>query len=181
MKKYHILFLLIPMGLIIALIILPPSKRKEEYIVYANANPYNSTITVNVDGEVLRKGKYCMYKNQTILDLLVKCGQTDLTSIDNSMINDKLVNGATYTFAYKLDDISISVKEPTISSLQTEKLNINTATKEELMSLAGIGLARAEAIIAFRQQKPFDCIEELMSVSGISQKVYDEIKNKITV
>lgn len=60
-------------------------------------------------------------------------------------------------------------------------ININTATKEELMSLTGIGEAKADAIMTYRQQTPFTKIEDIKNVSGIGDNIYEEIKNNITV
>lgn len=60
--------------------------------------------------------------------------------------------------------------------------NINLATKIELMTLPGIGESFAERIIAFRETNgPFETIEELMLVSGIGEKKFAELKERITV
>lgn len=61
-------------------------------------------------------------------------------------------------------------------------VNINTASKEELAGLKGIGAKKAEAIIEYREQKgPFKAIEEIKSVSGIGEKIFESIKNDIVV
>lgn len=61
-------------------------------------------------------------------------------------------------------------------------VNINTATVEELCSLSGIGESRANAIITYREQNgPFQSIEDIMKVSGIKDKVFEQIKDRITV
>ena len=62
------------------------------------------------------------------------------------------------------------------------RVNINTATKEELMTLNGIGESRAESILAYRQNNgSFQCIEDLMNVDGIKEGVFQKIKDSITV
>lgn len=62
------------------------------------------------------------------------------------------------------------------------RVNLNTATKEELMTLAGIGEARAEAILAYRQEAGgFQTIEDIMKVSGIKEAAFQKIKEDITV
>lgn len=59
---------------------------------------------------------------------------------------------------------------------------VNTATKEELMQLPGIGEVRAEAILAYREANgPFGRPEDLMLVPGIKQAAYEKIKDRITV
>lgn len=63
-----------------------------------------------------------------------------------------------------------------------EKINLNTATKELLMTLPGIGEMRAEAVIAYRKEKGgFDTIEEIMNISGIKEAVFLKIKDSIVV
>lgn len=65
---------------------------------------------------------------------------------------------------------------------QDGSVNLNSATKEQLMTLPGIGESRAEAIIAYRQEHGgFSNVEELMNVSGIKQGVYDRLKERIRV
>jgi len=65
--------------------------------------------------------------------------------------------------------------------LHKEIININTASKEELMFLSGIGDARAEAIIQYRQKKPFRQKEDIMNISGIGPKIYDSLADQISV
>lgn len=61
-------------------------------------------------------------------------------------------------------------------------INLNTASKEELMTLNGIGAARAEAILSYRDQKGgFRAIEDIMKVPGIKNAAFQKIKDKITV
>lgn len=61
-------------------------------------------------------------------------------------------------------------------------VNINTAGKEELCTLTGIGESRAEAIIAYRTEHgSFGKIEDIMLVDGIKDKMFAKIKNNITV
>ncbi len=63
-----------------------------------------------------------------------------------------------------------------------DKININTATKESLMTLPGIGEAKAERIIAYRQEHgAFSSIEEIMEVEGIKEGMYEKIKDYIVI
>lgn len=86
-----------------------------------------------------------------------QCLQKD----ENSLKNDACLN----------DNVSSSTK-----------VSINTATKEKLDSLPGIGASKAEDIINYRNQNgPFKTIDELKNVSGIGESLFAKIKENITV
>lgn len=65
---------------------------------------------------------------------------------------------------------------------RTDKVNINTASKEELMTLSGIGESKASQILSYREEAgAFRAIEDIMKISGIKEGVFGKIKDKITV
>ena len=65
---------------------------------------------------------------------------------------------------------------------ENNKININTAGKEELMTLTGIGEAKAESIMDYREKNgSFTSIEELMQIEGIKEGVFNKIKDDITI
>ena len=59
-----------------------------------------------------------------------------------------------------------------------EKVNINTAPKEDLDKLPGIGPVKAQAIL---EARPFEKIEDIMKVKGIKEGEFGKIKDLITV
>lgn len=65
-----------------------------------------------------------------------------------------------------------------LASIAFGAVDINTASKEELMSLKGIGEAKAEAIISAR---PFKSIDEIKNVKGIGESIYNNIKDEIII
>ena len=68
------------------------------------------------------------------------------------------------------------------SAEENAKVNINTATAEELSTLEGIGEMKAESIIEFRgNHGHFTKIEDLKNVKGIGDKIFEKIKDQITV
>ena len=82
--------------------------------------------------------------------------------------------------------ITYTVNNSAVSTVSqeslSEKVNINTADKERLTSLKGIGESKAEAIISYREANgPFGDITELMNVDGIGQKTFENIKDMICV
>lgn len=65
-------------------------------------------------------------------------------------------------------------------SLNDGKISINTATKEELMTLSGIGSSKADAILSYRKEHGnFTKLEELLNVNGIGEVIYNQIKDFI--
>ena len=86
-----------------------------------------------------------------------KCIQKD----ENALTNDACIN---------------------TDSLSTGKISINNAPKEELMTLPGIGEAKAQDIINYREQNgPFTIIEDLKKVSGIGESIFAKIQENITL
>ena len=62
------------------------------------------------------------------------------------------------------------------------KININTASLEELCTLTGIGETRAQAIMEYREQNGgFHSIEELMNIDGIKEKIFEKLRGEVTV
>lgn len=61
-------------------------------------------------------------------------------------------------------------------------ISINSATKEELQSLSGVGESKAVAIIKYREENgPFNSLEDIMNVSGIGNSLFEKIKDNITL
>jgi len=63
-----------------------------------------------------------------------------------------------------------------------EMININTAGKEALMAIKGIGEKRAEAIIGWREKHgPFKSVDDLEGIGGIGKSIIDNNRNSLTV
>jgi len=95
---------------------------------------------------------------------------------------EKTVAGASATASQTAASAEKSATEKTSKATKKlapgQRVNINTATKEELQAIPGIGASKAQSIIAAR---PFDKPEDIMKVKGIKQKTYDKLKDYITV
>ncbi|MFM1538915.1 helix-hairpin-helix domain-containing protein [Helcococcus bovis] len=143
-------------------------------------------IYVHVTGCVAKQGVYQLKAESRVKDLIDKaggfCKDVDIESINLSQkLKDEMK-----IHVYKIGEIekSSSKNQNTSSNKQnsnTSKININSATKEELMTLPGVGSSRAGEIIKYRDENKFQTIEDIKNISGIGEKSFEKIKEKITV
>lgn len=155
----------------------------------------NENIFVEIKGEVLNPDVYELEKGSIVRDLILISG--GLTEIgDTSNINQarELQNGECIVVLSKQEILDMKnssneiLKVDNVSSFNVEsssdddKVNINTASKEELKTLSGIGDGLAEAIISYREENNgFNEIEDIKNVSRIGDKTFERFKDKITV
>jgi competence protein ComEA len=77
---------------------------------------------------------------------------------------------------------SVSVLAQKSAAVPSEKINLNTATAEQLQSISGIGPATAKSILDYRAKVgKFNKIEEIINVKGIGEKKFQKIKDRLTV
>ncbi len=146
-----------------------------------------SQVVVYVSGEVLRPGVYALNSEHRVAEALGAAGgptaDADLDRINLAMrLNDEdqihvpSIGGGGST--------GVGSVQPEGSSPSTAsgKLNVNTATAEELESLPGIGASRAAAIVEYRNTHgPFQRVEDLVEVSGIGDGILGSIRDLIEV
>lgn len=83
-----------------------------------------------------------------------------------------------------LDQVNEACEIPYVDNSNesvNKKININTASKEELMTLPKIGDAKAKSIIEYRTNQKFETLEDIKKVSGIGDALYNEVKDLIEV
>jgi competence ComEA-like helix-hairpin-helix protein len=63
-----------------------------------------------------------------------------------------------------------------------EKLNINSASADQLTALPGIGPSYAQRIVEYREKNgPFHRVEDILNVRGIGEKTFEKIRDRITI
>ena len=98
--------------------------------------------------------------------------------LDN--INDACINEKDTVNTNGLEKKNSKNSNINNSSKDDNLISINTATKEELMTLSGIGEAKAESIVKYREENGiFERLEDIMNVSGIGTSAYTKIKDSI--
>ena len=137
-----------------------------------------------ISGEVKNTGVYYLKKDSRIIDLINICGglteEADVSKINPAQ---KLNDSDKIIIPKKEENLNTeSIEDTNESDINVqEKININTATKDELTSLNGIGEATANKIINYRNKNKFKEIEDIMNVPGIGEAKFNNIKDYICV
>ena len=92
----------------------------------------------------------------------------------------EMIGDSAEAYAFVAEETPAS--DTALTSEVTEKININSASVDQLQNLKGIGQKKAQAIIDYRNENgSFETIEEIMKVKGIGQGIFEKIKNSIEV
>ena len=157
------------------------------------------TIRVDVKGMVKKAGVYELAKDSIVNDAIKKAGgltsKADTTNVNlsKSLTNEMLI------YIPKKEEVTKSVvndalvdKSNSVGFIDNEssnettntttKVNINTATLKDLITLNGIGESKAQAILEYRTKNGnFKTLEDLKKVSGIGEAAYEKIKDNICI
>lgn len=151
-----------------------------------SAGEPNPTIFVYVCGAVNAPGVYELDADARVYEAIACAGGVREDAAEESVNQAQTLTDGERLYVPTDAEAEQGLADP----VQTEpgqgaadgKVNINTASKEELTTLNGIGESRAESIIGYRETHGgFQSIEELMNVEGIKEGVFSKIKDRITV
>lgn len=170
MKKYIYLIL------IFSFMIFCSACKEENYIFSQDSSNIESDIMLIIDlkGAIKLPNIYTVKEGTILFELINLAGgldsNADVTSINLAMV---LTENQMITIPYK---------KVTNNDTATNLININTATKEQLCTLPGIGESKANNIINYRTNNGyFITINDIKKVSGISEGVFNKIKEYICV
>lgn len=134
---------------------------------YRDLSMYKSdTKMIEVKGEVKQEQVLEVEKDATVEDILKRVELKETADL------------ASLNLTLNLENHSV-IMIPAIS--EHKKISINSATLEELDTLSGIGPVVAKRIIQYREQTPFQTLEELKKVKGIGDKLFERIKEEIVL
>ena len=139
-------------------------------------------INVFVSGAVNNPNVYTLKKGSIIKDAVdLAGGFSEEACRDYVNLAKKLEDGEHIMIPTMEQMSGLSVQHILEESQKSTLVNINTATKEELMSLPGIGERKADSIIEYRNSKSFSAIEDIMNISGIKEAAFNKIRDKICI
>lgn len=146
---------------------------------------------VYISGEIINSGVYDIKDGDRLDDLVKRAGgfteKADLDSINLAMrLEDQMKIyipniDENQNISAANTNLGIGSVDSSKSESLDKRINLNFASKEELMSLPNIGEKRAQAIIDYRQENKFEKIEDIKNVSGIGDKYFEAMKDLITV
>ena len=147
----------------------------------------NQIIMVHISGEVYNPGLVELELGSRVIDAvelaggLKKDADMDRINLAKKLVDEEKI----YIPKIGEEETHIEISAVGMSNNTNANTNgqidINTCTKEELMSLPGIGEVLAQRVIEYREQNPFKTIEDIKNVSGIGDKKFESIKDLITV
>lgn len=159
-------------------------KIRQEKTTAASSSVQESKIYVYICGQVKQPGVYRFPKDARIVSAVEAAGGfTSKASIESINQAEKMKDGQQiYVPSKKETSKSVPEKQGNIETSKSGKIDINTAGKEELMTLPGIGESKAQSIISYREEHgPFSNAKDIMKIQGIKEGIYDKLKDKITI
>lgn len=168
-----------------------PSEVNNKDNTYEEGASKEGRIFVDIIGEVKNPSVVEVGSEERLQAAIEKAGGLTETAERKSVnLAQKLVDGAQYIIPSKggklvinySEDIKIeeALAEDGSAKTEIDKVNINTATKEELENLTGIGETLSQRIIEYREEHgKFKSIEEIKEVNGIGDKKFEDISKDI--
>ena len=171
-------------------------KREDVMLIREGANhellgQTDSKIYIDISGAVVNPGVYELEEGDRVIDVLRACGglsvEADRPWVEQNINRARPIKDGEKIYIPSVQDVRSKIEDLRIEtgqvlSNQTGLVNINRATVAELDRLPGVGPAIAQRIIDYRQEKGgFVSVEEIKLVSGIGDKMFENIKDLIEI
>ena len=185
-NKIRLIKALVILLIITAAIFVRFEKNKHNNVmveIETSGNAITQEMYVDISGEVNNPGVYIVDSDTRLFEVISKAGGlTD--NADTNQINqaDYVEDGEKIVIPSKMNLLDEENNESTniYSSYNSGLININTASKEQLMMISGVGDVTADKIIEYRSKKRFKKIEEIMNIKGIGNAKFEKMKDEIT-
>ena len=156
------------------------SERKEERRTDDGEESTEQLLYVYVCGSVVRPGVYALEEGSRIVAAVEAAGGfLEEAATESVNLAALLKDGMQIVIPDLEEAASVQVQG---GMDQDGRVNLNRATVEDLCSLQGIGEAKAEAILAYREEiGAFTSVEQIQNVTGIGENLYKQIKESIYI
>ena len=170
--------------------VLPKDKNDTGAIVFAQAaitpsikETLDDTIVVHVCGSVVNSGVYTLKASSRIMDAIAAAGGFTLEAAKDALNLAATLRDEQRVYVPSQEEVSEDMITYTEGGQAlSQMVNLNTATKEQLMTLPGIGETKANSILEYRKEYgAFSAIEDIMKIQGIKQSVFERLKERIYV
>ena len=162
------------------------SETEEEGAVPQEEQEPAETVYVYVCGAVNAPGVYELKKDARVFEAITLAGGMTAEAAPEAVSQARTVADGEQIYVPTVREVQMQgsgVEDIVTGNADVSgKVNINTAGKEELMTLTGIGDAKAQSILDYREEHgKFGSIEDLMLIEGIKEGVFNKIKEDITI
>lgn len=160
---------------------------ESETIEQKGSEETQTEIFVDVKGAVQHPGVYEMPDRSRLIDAIEKAGGFTKEADSNTVNLAQLLTDQMMIYVGKVGEEPLPINQSEGEQVNEESgeslsININTAEFTELMELKGIGEAKAQNIITYREENgKFETIEEIKEVSGIGEGIFEGLKGDIIV
>lgn len=137
------------------------------------------TSVINLSKKIKDEMVIIIYSNEEVEKLRQDKKLKEYEPIKEECICPININDACIQNEEKINNDDILEEKNIIE--ETKLININTATKDQLLTISGIGESKAISIINYREETKFNSIDEIKNVSGIGESLFEKIKTNITV
>lgn len=145
-----------------------------------NIEKKNDKIIVEIKGEVKNPGVYEIEKDSRIQTLVKKSGGFTKKAFINDINQSRKLKDEDCIIVKNKEDKDTINKEELEG--ENKKINLNTASKEQLKSIPGIGDVTAQKIIDYRKENGrFSSIDDIKNIDRIGEKTFIRIKDKLQV
>ena len=176
-------------------------KDSEEQDEPSESEEGSEKLYVHVCGHVNQPGVYELQRNSRVFEAIEAAGGMTTTAAFSYLNQAEILEDGQQLYVPSQEEVDSGKVAGTAESTDSQsnqaagmqnvenvsgqddgKVNLNTAAKEELMTLNGIGDVRAQAILKYREEHgEFRSIEELMEVEGIKKGTFQKLKDQIKI
>lgn len=151
-----------------------------EFVEEIEEDEQNETMMIDIKGEVKYPGVYEITQGTRVIDIIKEAGDfTSEADQNNINLSQILQDEMVVIVPKKGNEVIVTDFQ---GGSDGQKIKINQASKEEIETLNGIGPAKAQAIIDYREENGlFQKVEDLLEINGIGEKTLENFKDDIII